>query len=312
MADAGACDLGVHDLDTLDRLRAVLLVPMLLGGVLMVITMPQVAALNHEVAVQVIIGSLPLAALQVYLAPRDNARSAYGGLALADTHLLGLCFFYAVGCAAHCASIRSFWGIVNMVFLCTCIVALRPLLWASQRHRAARLRDKSVGSPAEVEDALHAVGKVGAAIFFMYYNIFESMGCIGLKYKAPRECVDAQFANLVVVTEVALVCAVEFAVVQSGLVTYHQLITLQLGRNQAIIALLLLLTVLATVFVFASRGAVTFYEIDEKTQAADGFNDTARLFVSSYLLTWLAIVVLCRNVVSRAKGAAVRVLPDDV
>ena len=138
------------------------------------------------------------------------------------------------------------------------------------------------------------------------------MGCIGLNYKAPRECVDAQFANLVVVTEVALVCAVEFAVVQSGLVTYHQLITLQLGRNQAIIALLLLLTVLATVFVFASRGAVPFYEIDEKTQAANGFNDTARLFVSSYLLTWLAIMVLCRKVVSRAKGAAVRVLPDDV
>ena len=58
--------------DHFSRLRLLLLVPSLIGECLVVLSIPQLSLFCHEVAMMILGGSLPCAALQVYISPHET------------------------------------------------------------------------------------------------------------------------------------------------------------------------------------------------------------------------------------------------
>ena len=289
--------------DPFGVLRAVLLAPSIFGTALFVASMPQVGAVNHVTCVQFMTGTMPLCALQVYLAPRNSVlgrRASFSserpwdtGRTAAAVQLSTVYCSFLVGCIAHCASINMYSGVLSMLFICAMLVLLQPLLWAAHAQRALRFRGQPLGSHTELEDALVATGKVGATAVFIYFNVFENLGCVGMSYDVPAACVDITFANLVTVMQVAFLSLLDFALVQSGWSSYHELLTLRgLGRSKLAVVCLTATTLLGAIFIFASRGVVRYYDV-----AADGtshFSKVGRVVTSTLSVLWLVTTVFCR------------------
>ena len=117
--------------DHFSRLRLLLLVPSLIGECLVVLSIPQLSLFCHEVAMMILGGSLPCAALQVYISPHETgvAEAKRRWPKLSELHLYGIVFFLWFGCLAHCASIDSYMGMFTATIISAVVLGFNKLLW---------------------------------------------------------------------------------------------------------------------------------------------------------------------------------------
>lgn len=281
--------------DKYSILRGLLLLPTILGSVFMIISVPQVAWINHLVGFMFIVASIPCCCLQIYISLEriegENLKTLMASRGDQQWFLQNL--FLWIGCLSHCILIDSYLGFVYASLIFLVMMLMWQLLWIAQRKREALFSGKAPGSHEEREDLVAEIGKVSAIMFFSYYNVFHAWGCVGSSYDTPKECVGVVFAQLVVVFQVSLLSIVEFITVRGGYYSYFDVFTFQVDTVDVFIMALVALTVLCAVFIFSTSNIENLYY----APATDGgmtLTPFASYMVIAVVVIWVFIVVLCR------------------
>ena len=218
--------------DHFSRLRLLLLVPSLIGECLVVLSIPQLSLFCHEVAMMILGGSLPCAALQVYISPHETgvAEAKRRWPKLSELHLYGIVFFLWFGCLAHCASIDSYMGMFTATIISAVVLGFNKLLWQASESRGMSGGAGTSDSDCQVEnnhdhehehdqemkDVMGAAVVLGATMLFALNAIFESVGCVGLSYHLPASCANLVMANLIVVIQAALSSILECSMMRTA------------------------------------------------------------------------------------------------
>lgn len=277
-------------------LRAVLVVPTLIGCLMMCISIPQVPLINHEVAVMFITAAIPCCCLQIYISLTriEGEENIHGGGWLfatrGDQQWFVQNLFGWLGCLGHCLMINRYSGFIAATVIFIVALVLWPLLWATQRKRELMLHGKRPGCQLERESLTAEVATTLATMFFSYYNVFQAWGCVGTEYTTPDECASSVFSQLLVISEVSLLSIMEFITVRGGFYTQFDIMTFQVETIDLVIMGLCGLTILIGVFVFSTSNVDSlYYHI-----GGQGLTTMGTAIFGAHSGLWLIIAFLCR------------------
>jgi hypothetical protein len=308
--------------DHFSRLRLLLLVPSLIGECLVVLSIPQLSLFCHEVAMMILGGSLPCAALQVYISPHETgvAEAKRRWPKLSELHLYGIVFFLWFGCLAHCASIDSYMGMFTATIISAVVLGFNKLLWQASESRGMSGGAGTSDSDCQVENN--------------HDHDHEHDQEMKDSYHLPASCANLVMANLIVVIQAALSSILECSMMRTAaqlvlppaaavaastsveeargplspgeekttppvLLTrsYHHVLMLRLEGRELLAFGLTIVTFLFAAFSFSARFFYQYHKMaDDEAKEAGNLTTASRVFLFTWSFIWLSIVVLCRKI----------------